>query len=116
MLGEARKAGQLTKFFKRLLSTAAGLACALAFGMLPAASQEPATGQSTLETVRDRGFLICGATNPLPGFAQQDAQGRWSGFDVDLCRGIAAAVFGDPDKIEFRALRGETRFAPLQTG
>ena len=70
----------------------------------------------TLQIVRDRGFLICGSTNPLPGFAQQDAQGRWSGFDVDLCRGIAAAVFGDPNKIEYRSLRGEARFAPLQTG
>ena len=99
----------MTRFFKRLLSLAAGLACALTLAVAPVAAQ-------TLEAVRERGFLICGATNPLPGFAQQDAQGRWSGFDVDLCRGIAAAIFGDPEKIEFRALRGETRFAPLQTG
>lgn len=71
---------------------------------------------TTLETVRQRGFLICGATAALPGFAQQDSAGVWSGFDVDLCRAVAAAVFGDPDKIEFRPLRGESRFAPLQTG
>ncbi|MDB5474390.1 MAG: amino acid transporter substrate-binding protein [Devosia sp.] len=76
----------------------------------------PASAQSTLDAVRERGFLICGATNPIPGFAQQDAQGRWSGFDVDFCRAIAAAVLGDPNLIEFRSLRGETRFAPLQTG
>ncbi len=99
----------LTRFFKRLLLLAAGFACLLSLAALPARAQ-------TLDMVRERGFLICGATNPLPGFAQQDAQGRWIGFDVDLCRGIAAAVFGDPEKIEFRALRGETRFAPLQTG
>lgn len=74
------------------------------------------TDESTLQTVRDRGFLICGATNPLPGFAQQDASGKWSGFDVDLCRGIAAAIFGDPNKIAFRSLSGEARFASLQTG
>ncbi|MCS6758871.1 MAG: amino acid ABC transporter substrate-binding protein [Candidatus Devosia euplotis] len=74
----------------------------------------PAAAQ-TLDTVRERGFLICGATNALPGFAQVDADGRWSGFDVDLCRAIAAAVFGDPNRIEFRSLRGETRFASLQT-
>jgi general L-amino acid transport system substrate-binding protein len=66
--------------------------------------------------VRDRGFLICGATDPIPGFAQQDGEGRWSGFDVDFCRAIAASVLGDPNLIEFRSLRGETRFAPLQTG
>ena len=99
----------LTRVFKRLLSLAAGCACALALAAAPVHAQ-------TLQTVRDRGFLICGATNPLPGFAQQDVEGRWSGFDVDLCRGIAAAVFGDPDKIEFRSLRGDSRFAPLQTG
>nr|WP_314260262.1 amino acid ABC transporter substrate-binding protein [uncultured Devosia sp.] len=102
----------MNRVFKRLLSLAAGLACMLTLAVLPAAAQKI----ETLQLVRDRGFLICGATNPLPGFAQQDSTGRWSGFDVDLCRGIAAAVFGDPNKIEFRSLRGEARFAPLQTG
>lgn len=91
-----------------MLRGLAGLACLLLLAV-------PTLAQ-TLQTVRERGFLICGATNPLPGFAQQDAEGRWSGFDVDLCRGIAAAVFGDPNLIEFRSLRGESRFAPLQTG
>jgi len=86
----------------------AAIVCLLAMSVIPTAAQ-------TLDTVRERGFLICGATNPLPGFAQKDTEGRWSGFDVDLCRAIAAAVFGDPDLIEFRSLRGETRFAPLQT-
>ncbi|KQN72705.1 amino acid ABC transporter substrate-binding protein [Devosia sp. Leaf64] len=71
---------------------------------------------NTLETIRERGFLVCGSSNPLAGFAQQDADGRWSGFDVDLCRALAAAVFNNPDLIEFRAFRGEARFAPLQTG
>jgi general L-amino acid transport system substrate-binding protein len=69
----------------------------------------------TLEDVRERGFLVCGSSNPLAGFAQQDANGRWSGFDVDLCRALAAGIFGNPDLIEFRAFRGEARFAPLQT-
>ena len=86
-----------------------------AFVCLLMAAMQPAAAQ-TLDAVRERGFLICGATNPLPGFAQADAEGRWSGFDVDLCRAIAAAVFGNPDLIEFRSLRGEARFAPLQTG
>lgn len=96
---------------KHVVRSIAGLACALALAWPTAAA-----AQTTLETVRERGFLICGATNALPGFAQQDAEGRWAGFDVDLCRGIAAAVFGDPNLIEFRSLRGTTRFAPLQTG
>lgn len=88
-----------------------GLAAALVLALGAAAA-----AATTLETVRQRGFLICGATAALPGFAQQDGQGRWSGFDVDLCRAVAAAVFGDADKIEFRPLRGEARFAPLQLG
>ena len=95
-----------------MFGVAAGLACLLAIAVGPVSAQR----LETLQTVRDRGFLICGATNPLPGFAQQDAEGRWSGFDVDLCRALAAAVFGDPNKIEFRSLRGDSRFAPLQTG
>lgn len=70
----------------------------------------------TLDAVRERGFLICGSSNPLAGFSQQDVDGRWSGFDVDLCRALAAAVLGNPDLIEFRSYRGEARFAPLQTG
>nr|MBF0683780.1 amino acid ABC transporter substrate-binding protein [Pseudomonas sp.] len=99
----------MTGYFKQILALTAGLTCALALAAYPVHAQ-------TLETVRERGFLVCGAANPLPGFSQQDGEGRWSGFDVDLCRGIAAAVFGDPERIEFRALRGETRFASLQTG
>lgn len=80
-------------------------------GLVPAAASA-----QTLATIRDRGFLICGSSSPLAGFAQQDTDGRWSGFDVDLCRALAAAVFGNPDLIEFRSYRGEARFAPLQTG
>ncbi|QYO78257.1 amino acid ABC transporter substrate-binding protein [Devosia salina] len=96
----------LIKLLKSLLFLAAML-CALA-------TQQAAA--QTLDTVRERGFLICGASNPLAGFSQQDLDGRWSGFDVDLCRALAAAVFGNPDLIEFRSYRGEARFAPLQTG
>ncbi|KKB12805.1 hypothetical protein VE25_05575 [Devosia geojensis] len=70
----------------------------------------------TLEAVRERGFLICGAVGPLAGFSQVDAEGRWSGFDIDICRAIAAAVLGDPNLLEFRPLRGASRFATLQTG
>ena len=105
----ARESSLLYPFIKQVLFRAAAIFCLAVLATSPVWAQ-------TLDKVRERGFLICGATNPLPGFAQQDGQGRWSGFDVDLCRGIAAAVFGDPEMIEFRSLRGETRFAPLQTG
>jgi general L-amino acid transport system substrate-binding protein len=75
----------------------------------------PANAQ-TLEKVRERGFLICAAIGPLPGFSEQDAEGRWTGFDVDICRALAAATLGDPNLLEFRLLSGESRFAHLQTG
>ena len=75
-----------------------------------------ASAASTLDTVRARGKLLCGAADPLPGFAQQNKDGRWSGFDVDFCRAVAAAVFGNPDKVDFVPLSGNSRFALLQTG
>ncbi len=75
----------------------------------------PAHSQ-TLQTVKDRGHLICGASEQLLGFAQQSSEGFWSGFDVDLCRAISAAIFGDPDKVEFISYDGLARFAPLQLG
>lgn len=72
--------------------------------------------QTTLEKVRARGNLICATADPLPGFAQQNKEGLWSGFDIDFCRAVAAAVFNDPSKVEFVPLTGSARFAPLQTG
>lgn len=74
----------------------------------------PVTAQ-TLQKVRDRGHLVCGASEGLPGFAQLE-DGVWSGFDVDFCRAVSAAVFGNPDLVEFRSLGGDARFAALQTG
>jgi len=70
----------------------------------------------TLETVRERGFLICAASGSLDGFSKENEDGVWTGFDVDICRAIAAATIGDPDLVEFRLLAGEGRFAQLQSG
>jgi len=75
-----------------------------------------AANAGTLDTIRARGQVLCGATDPLPGFAQLNADQRWSGFDVDFCRAVAAAVFGNPDKVSFVPLSGSSRFALLQTG
>ena len=66
--------------------------------------------------VRERGAVVCAASRALPGFAQRQADGEWVGFDVDLCRAVAAAVFGDPERVDFRSLGGDSRFAQLQTG
>jgi general L-amino acid transport system substrate-binding protein len=75
-----------------------------------------ASAQSTLEAVKARGELICGSNTGLTGFGAPDANGEWQGFDVSLCRAIAAAVLGDPTKVKFVPTTGETRFTSLSSG
>lgn len=67
-----------------------------------------------LQAVQARGFLRCGVSDDIPGFAERDAAGRWRGMNVDYCRAVAAAVFGDPAKVEFIPLRASQRFPALQ--
>ena len=73
-------------------------------------------GESVLDKVKNRGRLICGVNKELPGFGYLGQDGKWKGFDVDFGRAIAAAVLGDPNKVEFRSLKGADRFPALQTG
>ncbi len=75
-----------------------------------------ASAQATLEAVKARGELICGSNTGLTGFGAPDANGNWAGFDVDLCRAVAAAVLGDATKVKFVPTTGETRFTALQSG
>ncbi|MGL4608542.1 MAG: amino acid ABC transporter substrate-binding protein [Trueperaceae bacterium] len=76
-----------------------------------------ALAQTTLETVRARGTLICGVHNTgLVGFTNINTDGTYSGFDVDFCRAVAAAVLGDANAVEFRGLSAQERFTGLQTG
>ncbi|HEX3859364.1 MAG TPA: amino acid ABC transporter substrate-binding protein [Pseudolabrys sp.] len=70
----------------------------------------------TLKTVKDRGMLNCGANGTLAGFGMLDAQGGWTGLDVDFCRAVAAAVFNDATKVKFVALSAKDRFTALQSG
>ncbi len=70
----------------------------------------------TLAQVKSRGSLRCGATAALEGFGQVDAAGRWSGFDIDFCRALAAAIFGDATRVEFIPLAASDRFSALQQG
>lgn len=72
-----------------------------------------AASAQTLKAVRDRGHLICGVSQGLPGFSAQDGKGLWSGLDVDFCRALAAAIFNDTTKIEFVPLSAEDRFEAL---
>jgi general L-amino acid transport system substrate-binding protein len=70
----------------------------------------------TLKTVKDRGILSCGVTSGLPGFSAPDDKGNWTGLDVDLCRGLAAAILNDASKIKFVPLSAKDRFTALQSG
>ena len=71
---------------------------------------------ATLDDVKARGSLNCGVTTGLVGFAAPDANGVWEGFDVGVCRAVAAAIFGDPTAVEFVPTTGKTRFTALASG
>jgi general L-amino acid transport system substrate-binding protein len=71
----------------------------------------------TFDNVKQKGFVQCGVNSSgLPGFASVDAQNNWSGLDIDLCRAVAAAVFGDASKLKFTPLTAKERFTALQSG
>jgi general L-amino acid transport system substrate-binding protein len=72
----------------------------------------PAQAQ-TLKAVKDRGQIVCGVSEGLPGFSAPDAQRRWKGFDADFCRALAAAIFNDSDKVNFVPLSADDRFPAL---
>jgi general L-amino acid transport system substrate-binding protein len=79
------------------------------------ATPAPQTGER-LADVQDRGQLICGVNGSLAGFSFLEADGSNTGFDADFCRAVAAAVLGDPEAVEFRALTADARGPALQTG
>lgn len=70
----------------------------------------------TLAAVKARGTLNCGVSQGLPGFSDRDAQGAWSGFDVDFCKAVAAAVLGDATKVSYVPLSASERFDALKAG
>ena len=88
-------------------------AVALAAVVMAAASLASA---GMIDDVRKRGSLICGINTGLVGFAAPDKQGVWGGFDVDVCRAVAAAVLGDASKVQYKSLTGKTRFTALRSG
>lgn len=70
----------------------------------------------TLENVKKRGKLNCGVSGGLAGFSAPDSSGKWKGLDVDMCRAVAAAVFGNAKKVKFVSLTAKERFTALQSG
>ena len=75
-----------------------------------------AAAAGTLDDVKARGVLKCGVNTGFAGFAYPDAQGKWQGFDVAICKAVAAAVLGDANKVEYVPTTGETRFTALTSG
>ncbi|MBX3015056.1 MAG: amino acid ABC transporter substrate-binding protein [Caldilineaceae bacterium] len=115
-----------------VLSMVLGMIVAACFGAAPlpvateptaAPAEAPATeapaqqaSQSTLQIVQDRGRVICVGNSVLPGFGFLDEQGNFSGFDVDFCKAVAAAIFGDATAIEVRPTTAQERFTVLSSG
>ncbi len=91
----------------KLLSIAAGAVISMV------AAQASA---DTLDDVKAKGHLQCGVHRGLPGFANPDDKGNWTGIDVDVCRAMSAAIFGDASKVKYTALSAKERFTALQTG
>lgn len=75
-----------------------------------------AFADSTLKTIESRGQLVCGVSQGLPGFSAPDSKGQWSGLDVDVCRALSAAIFGDSEKVKYVSLSAQSRFTALQSG
>ncbi len=75
-----------------------------------------ALAQSTLDAVQKKGFVQCGVNTGLAGFSQPDSRGVWKGIDVDLCRAVAAALWGDAGKVRYTPLTAQQRFTALQSG
>ena len=86
----------------------------LALGALAAVL--PAHAGKTLDTIKQRGQLVCGVNPSLPGFAAADSQGNWSGLDIDICKALAASVLSDASKIKWVPLNAAQSFAALQAG
>ena len=97
---------------KRLLPT---LALAGVMGLSAVAAQAQ-TKPSKLEQVKSKGFVQCGVSQGLPGFSNPNDKGEWSGLDVEFCRAVAAAIFGDATKVKFTPLSAKDRFTALQSG
>jgi len=97
---------------KKLTLAALGVAGA----MIASTAMADGHGNSTLAQVKEKGFIQCGVSQGLPGFSNADDSGNWTGLDVDLCRAVAAAVFGDSDAVKFTPLSAKQRFTALASG
>ena len=87
-----------------------------ALGAAALACSIPAHAGKTIDTIKQRGELVCGTNPGLAGFAAPDSQGKYSGLDIDYCKGLAAALLGDANKVRYVPLTAPQRFTALQSG
>lgn len=90
-------------------------AAAMVSGVV-ALTSPPAFAGSTFDAVKAKGFVQCAVNTGLAGFSFPDSQGKWTGLDVDLCKAIAVAMFGDGEKVKFTPTTAQQRFVALQSG
>ena len=100
-------------FFGRNFGTGLLIGCIVAVGVAAAAITYERYDTKTLKRTVRRDAVHCGVNIGLPGFSADDGKGNWSGFDVDFCRAIAAAIFDDPKKVKFIPLEAKERFDEL---
>lgn len=93
-----------------------GQLAAAAVATMGALLAAPAHAGKTLDAIKARGQVVCGVNTGLAGFAAADSAGKWSGLDVDVCKALAAATLGDPEKVKYVPLTAQQRFTALQSG
>jgi general L-amino acid transport system substrate-binding protein len=91
-------------------------AAATAAALVTTALVTPASAGPVFDRVKAKGFVQCGVSQGVPGFSNPDEKGAWSGLDVDVCRAVAAAMFGDAEKVKYTPLTSKERFTALQSG
>ena len=89
---------------------------AAAIGLAAIFTSSGAMAGKDLDAIKARGSLICGVGTGTAGFMLADSQGKWVGLNVDVCRAVAAAIFGDAEKVKYQALTSQQRFTALQSG
>ena len=99
------------KKMNKSLLVAAAVSCTMLFSQI-----QSKAAQSTFDTVQKRGYLNCIIGNSFVGFYTVDDKGTWSGMDIDICRSVAAAVFGDKDKVKFNSVQWAQSFTSIKSG
>jgi general L-amino acid transport system substrate-binding protein len=113
-MGENKRQQKRLFMMKRFILSAVVGASVL--GLMSSGALAANDDKTTLDEVKEKGSVQCGVSQGLPGFSNKDEKGNWTGLDVDFCRAVSAAIFGDPAKVDFTPLSAKERFTALQSG